>query len=104
MRRRELKRALGPSLIHSAGAVGLTLFCGGIGALLGHGVVGLSYGAGAATAWFVGREIEQIHRHWGWTNWAIDASPEEQNRAFRQAGWPALAANATAVIATLLWA
>lgn len=97
---KEIQRALGPSCLHSLGAVGVVYLLGFIGGLVyGVGIASAYYGAGLMTGWFLAREVEQIIPHLG-TNDFPTLSEEQITRAMRQSIWPAFFAH---LAATSIW-
>lgn len=97
----KFQRRIGPSASHTLAAVGLTYLLGLVGGLALHAGVASSFWAAALmTGWFLGREIEQLIPHFGWSENEPDVTEEEVDRAIRQSVWPAALAHAAA---TSLW-
>lgn len=97
----EFQRRIGPSAAHTLGAVAVTYLIGLIGGLaIGAGVSSSFWAAALMTGWFLGREVEQLAPHLGWSENTPEVSEEQLNRAMRQTVWPAVFAHAAA---TSLW-
>jgi hypothetical protein len=89
----------------SLGHVGLSLvimLLVGLPTLLitGNGVWGSFAGAQAASWFYIARELEQAHPHWGLKTFKPDFTKKEFGRALRQAGYPILV---THFIVFLFW-
>lgn len=96
----EFQRRVGPSAMHTLGAVASTYLMGLIGGLvLGAGFASSLWAAALMTGWFLGREVEQLAPHLGWSD-TPEVSEEQLNHAMRQSVWPAVFAH---LAATTVW-